>query len=100
LAAAIPRIERAGFETEPVVMGGEATPALLVRSEPPVVLALGSASMQEPVLSVRDPDGGSVEISLAVGCSTAFAASSSQDAIRRVMSVSRLCHRGHGDRSL
>jgi len=60
LAASIPRLEAAGFETQPVHGGLEALPALLVRSEPPVVLTTVDAGngFVSPFLNpVRDPEG-------------------------------------------
>ena len=77
LAAAIPRLEAAGDETQTVVAGTNVVPALLVRSEPPVVLATGDTSgvfLGPDLAPVRDPDGGTVDVTYSIGCSGAAAA--------------------------
>ena len=75
-------------------MGAEAIPALLVRSEPPVVLSIGSVATRPFAITVSDPDGGSVDVSLSVGRCGATASSSGNEAIGRVLMLSQLCHRG------
>jgi hypothetical protein len=106
LEASIPRLEAAGYETQPVRAGPNAIPALLVRAEPPVVLATpeGNGGFPGPnLLPVRDPDGGTVDVTYSVGCSRAVAAGASREtdsggsnasrSISQVLHASGLCSR-------
>jgi hypothetical protein len=91
----ISRLNDEGLETAPVGVGVNLDPALLVRSEPPVVLipverGEGAYVFPSPTL---DPEGGIVDIGVEIGCARVVAASAdgASSTIREVFQISGLC---------
>lgn len=92
----MPRLERAGYEVDPIVAGPDAIPSLLVYADTPVVVAVyppGHAFPDATLTPARDPDGGLVYANLTTGCSTGVAGGARGEirTIHQVLGASGLC---------
>jgi hypothetical protein len=93
VAAAIPRLERAGYETGVVPAGINATPSLWVGSDPPVVIVIATLGERIPsdTAPVRDPSGDPVDVHLLIGCGRTSGEGSDGRTIKDVLSAAELC---------